>query len=96
MVEGPEHCEESVSESVVDYPVELCSLQPQQHCRTTKAAVPKLTPERRCRQVEKEICSTSLVNPHPTEQNVIIKYCARPEVLGSGYGAPPPTSYGSR
>ena len=33
MVEGPETCTESVSESTIQQPQELCDLQPQQHCR---------------------------------------------------------------
>jgi hypothetical protein len=37
------------------------------------------------REVEKEICSTQLVNPHITQQNVIIKYCTRQESV-SKYG----------
>eukprot|EP00094_Tigriopus_californicus_P004406 TCALIF_04245-PA protein Name:"Protein of unknown function" AED:0.17 eAED:0.17 QI:0/0/0/0.5/1/1/2/0/384 len=93
--EGPETCKEDSKESLVQKPVELCDLQPQKHCSVIKIAVPRLSPEKKCRQVEKEICSTSLVNPHPEEKTVFIKYCARMSDLpssGGGYQASLPNS----
>lgn len=93
--EGPETCKEDSKESLVQKPVELCDLQPQKHCSLIKIAVPRLSPEKKCRQVEKEICSTSLVNPHPEEKTVFIKYCARISDLpssGGGYRASLPNS----
>ena len=81
VVEGPEDCSEEVSEQIVDYPVELCDLQPQKHCSVVKVAVPRLTPEKRCRDIEKNICNTQLVNPHDLQKTVFIKYCTRQEML---------------
>lgn len=93
VVEGPEVCTESVSDGFIEEPVELCDLQPQQHCRSTKASVPRLTPEKHCRQVEKELCVTQLVNPHITEQKLVVKYCKRDPKRAYGGGSSSSSSY---
>ena len=92
VVEGTETCEESSVTSIVDHPVELCDLQPQKHCKPTKVAIPRLTPEKKCRKIEKEICNSRLVNPHDVEKAVFVKYCARIEKLQKlqVYSRPPP------
>ena len=62
-------------------------------------SVPRLIPEQKCRQVEKEICNTQMVNPHDIKKPVFIKYCTRKENLAkpttSSYlppGGPPADS----
>ena len=82
VVEGPEDCSESTTESLVQHPKELCELAPQKHCTTINVAVPKLLPEKKCRQVEKDICKTQLVNPHEVPKTIFVKYCARAEDVG--------------
>ena len=90
VVEGPERCEESVHQSTLDEPIELCDLQPQKHCSQVKISVPRLVPERKCRQVEKEICNSQLVNPHEVKKPVFIKYCTRKEKVNTNSYLPPP------
>jgi len=77
VVEGPEECQEQTDESTIEHPVELCDLQPQKHCSQEKISVPRLIPEQKCRQVEKEICHTQMINPHDIKKPVFIKYCTR-------------------
>ena len=62
-------------------------------------SVPRLIPEQKCREVEKEICNTQMVNPHDIKKPVFIKYCTRKENLAkpttSSYlppGGPPADS----
>ena len=55
-----------------------------------KVSVPRLIPERKCRNVEKEICNTQMINPHDIKQPVFIKYCTRPEKLTKASYLPPP------
>jgi len=97
--EGPEDCSETSDESTIEQPIELCDLQPQKHCSQEKISVPRLIPEQKCRQVEKEICNTQMVNPHDIKKPVFIKYCTRKENLAkpttSSYlppGGPPADS----
>lgn len=107
--EGPEDCRETTDQSTIEQPIELCDLQPQKHCSQEKISVPRLIPERKCREVEKEICNTQMVNPHDLKKPVFIKYCTRRENLpvaaaatSSSYLPPPPSpsqsqrSYGVR
>jgi len=89
-VEDIERCEENSEQSVIEQPVELCDLQPQKHCSQEKVSVPRLIPERKCRNVEKEICNTQMINPHDIKQPVFIKYCTRPEKLTKASYLPPP------
>ena len=44
-----------------------------------QVSVPRLIPEKKCRNIEKEICNTQMINPHDIKQPVFIKYCTRPE-----------------
>ena len=53
-------------------------------------SVPRLVPERKCRDIEKEICNTQMINPHDIKQPVFIKYCTRPEQVTKGSYLPPP------
>ena len=39
------------------------------------------------RQVEKELCVTQLVNPHITEQKLVVKYCKRDPKRAYGGGS---------
>lgn len=77
-------------ESTIEQPVELCELQPQQHCSTVKVSVPRLIPEKRCRQVEKEICNTRLKNGQNIKKPVRIKYCTKKSVSSKPSYLPPP------
>ena len=58
-----------------------------------QVSVPRLIPERKCRNVEKEICNTQMINPHDIKQPVFIKYCTRQEkVTKASYLPPPPAN----
>ena len=94
VVEDSEQCQDNSEQSTIEEPIELCDLQPQKHCSQVKVSVPRLVPERKCRQVEKEICNTQLVNPHDIKKPVIIKYCTKKERVKSSnsYLPPPPPS----
>ena len=94
VVEDSEQCQDNSEQSTIEEPIELCDLQPQKHCSQVKVSVPRLVPERKCRQVEKEICNTQLVNPHDIKKPVIIKYCTKRERVKSSnsYLPPPPPS----
>jgi hypothetical protein len=97
VVEDTEQCEESKAQSTIEHPVELCDLQPQKLCSQEKVSVPRLVPEQKCRQVEKEICNTQLVNPHDVKKPVFIKYCTKKERLAAltthSYLPPPAPQY---
>jgi len=93
VVEDFERCDEFNEQSLIEQPVELCDLQPQKHCTQEKVSVPRLIPERKCRNIEKEICNTQMINPHDIKQPIFIKYCTRQEKAPkASYLPPPPAS----
>ena len=102
MEQGEPECREIVLESTVKKPEEVCDLQPTKQCHQVTNLVPHLEQQVVCKEIPKEVCHLRLDTPKIVQRPVTLKWCTKPEASasanageGSGYGAPPPSSYGA-
>jgi len=94
-VSGEPVCHNKTVDIGIDSPEEVCDLQPQKMCKQAYRLVPKLAPQEICEDVPREVCFTTLQNPHPVSTPLLTKWCFTPEPEEEpqdSYG-PPPTSY---
>ncbi|XP_023338332.1 uncharacterized protein LOC111709001 [Eurytemora carolleeae] len=93
MIQGPEDCRDKVMISTIQKPEEHCTLQPQRHCRLITKLVPHLTTKEVCKEIPKEICVMKLVNPHPVQKPIQLKWCTKKPPQDKLPSYAPPTSY---
>merc|ERR1711971_679732 len=77
ITEGPLECHQEPREVLVDRPVEECGMESFNTCRPVTKLTPSLVPKQTCRDVPRETCSTSKVNPRRVRRPVIRRVCIR-------------------